>query len=220
MSNTAPSVVNPIPFDTCNAPGPVRPATLDYDIGLAIATVIVQRLEPFCVPGKIVVAGSIRRHRARVGDIDIVLMPKPGQEAALRARILEKCVQVSEGEHSLIANLFLPPSAGMPRAESCVQLDVWFTRPAVTDLAGTIPGNWGTVLLCRTGSMAHNIHICECAERVGLHWSPCIGLTRILNPKEVERGVPARYEIVASETEEAIFTALGIDFVPPEKRER
>jgi len=37
-----------------------------------IAKIIIGKLEPFCRPGHIVVAGSIRREKPVVNDVDII----------------------------------------------------------------------------------------------------------------------------------------------------
>ena len=66
--------------------------------------------------------------------------------------------------------------------------------------------NFGCLLLSRTGSVWHNIALCNRATRLGMHWNPYQGIYR--------DGV-----CIASATEEDIYAALELDFIPPTARE-
>lgn len=160
---------------------------------LKYADAIHASLAPFCA--KIEIAGSIRRARESVGDVDVVCLAHPGQDAALRARAKAKTTVVSEGPHSLVVTM-----------ANGVQIDLWFAQPQSADLLRVTPGTWGTVLLCRTGSREHNILICERARSAGMRWDPTRGLFR-------------GDALVASETEKEIFEALGLQWIPPALRE-
>jgi hypothetical protein len=167
-----------------------------------LSQIILEALRPMCE--RIEVAGSIRRGRPTVGDIDLVLLPKPGAREAIRARCLQRARLVSEGEQTLVCEMVLP--ARWQHPGGVLQLDLWFARPAEADLLGARPGNWGTLLLCRTGSKEHNIRLAQRAATRGLHWQPHQGLFR-------------GRELVAAETEESIFDALGLQWIPPGFRE-
>lgn len=166
---------------------------------IAIGLKISEQLAPMCE--KIEIAGSIRRARPEVGDLDLVILPQPGQLAAIKARCASKCAVVRDGEQNCIYRLTLSD-----RTE--FQIDVFFARPAVADLLNVAPGNFGTLLLCRTGSKEHNIFLVEHAKRCGLRWNPYRG---VINPAN---------EVIASETEADIFQALELPFIKPEERER
>jgi DNA polymerase/3'-5' exonuclease PolX len=75
-------------------------------------------------------------------------------------------------------------------------------------MLGVNPTNWGSVLLCRTGSVRHNLWLIKAAEHLGLKWKPHDGV------------LDAAGNIIASATEADIFAALHTDFVAPERRER
>jgi DNA polymerase (family 10) len=172
---------------------------MKYDQAHKLALAIQEQLAPFCEP--IEIAGSIRRARPEVNDLDLVLLPKPGQRETIKARCRQKCRVVTEGEQNCIYEL--------PLAEGRVwQLDLFFARPVIQDLLGSEPGNFGSLLLCRTGSKEHNIYLIEHAKRLGLIWQPYRGVI----------GTGGR--VLASESEAEIFTALDLAFIPPEKRER
>lgn len=160
-----------------------------------IATKIAASLAPLCE--KIEIAGSIRRARPLCGDIDLVILPRPGEQAAIKARCKQKCAVVIDGPQNCIY-----------RMGDDTQIDIFFARHPVKELLQTIPGNFGSLLLCRTGSKEHNIYLVEHAKRRGLQWKPYEGVFD-------EDGY-----CLASETEESIFDALNLGFVPPERRER
>jgi len=161
-----------------------------------MAEKIVAAMAPYCE--RIAVAGSIRRLRPMVGDIDIVVLPKPDQLRAFRLRCKQNATVVSDGDQNLILTL-----------KSGVQLDIWIASHAEKELLDTRPCNFGSLLLCRTGSIKHNIHLVQHAKSVGLVWNPYWGVF-----------APHGRRALASETEEDIFKALKLDFVPPERRER
>lgn len=161
-----------------------------------MAGAICREIAPYCYEGRVVVAGSIRRGREWCNDIDIVCMPK--DLPALRIRATQKARPLAGGDGLFSVEL---PNGG--------QVDFFFTRPETRDLAGVQPTNWGTVLLCRTGSKEHNIYVASTAADMGLHWNP-------------QRGVLSadKQTVLACETERDVLKALGMAYLEPERRER
>lgn len=166
---------------------------------IVLADKIREQLQPMC--DKIALAGSIRRSRPEVNDIDFVILPKPGQLQAIKQRCKQNCRAITDGDQNFICALRLSPGNEF-------QLDIFFARHPVKELLQIIPGNFGSLLLCRTGSKEHNIYLIEHAKRRGLTWNPYQGV------------FDSEGYCIASETEEAIFDALNLDPVPPERRER
>jgi hypothetical protein len=160
----------------------------------AIAETVKGILQPWC--DCIEVAGSIRRKRPIVHDIDIVLIPSnQGQLVYL----LQSLGKMKVGGSKIIR--IDPSKYGVP-------LDIYVATPDI----------WATLLLIRTGSKSHNIKLCARAKSIGmkLH-ADGSGLFRLaLNQTEYEN---ADDERVAGDSEESIFAALGLAYVPPEKRE-
>lgn len=159
-----------------------------------LAEKIAAELATYCA--LIAIAGSIRRRRETVGDIDLVCLPKVGG----KSQIVERCERSAKlekfGQQYVVFRL-----------ANGEQLDLWFAQARGGDLFAPEPCNWGMLLLARTGSVAHNLHLCTVAHARGLHFSP-------------HRGLERRGAVVASETEEEIFAALGLAYVEPERRER
>ncbi len=172
------------------------------DQAITAANQVKDLLAKYCE--KIEVAGSIRRQRPECNDIDLVCLPIPGQEAALRVRIGEKTKLIQSGEKILSTMLDWRPSAAHPDG---VRLDIYFAHAGIPDMIDPTPGNWGSVLLCRTGSKEHNAYLCKVAQDMGCKWEPA-------------RGIVCKGKVIASETEEDIFRALDLEFVNPEMRER
>jgi DNA polymerase (family 10) len=160
-----------------------------------LAEKIATELQPFC--SRLEIAGSIRRRRPEVRDIDLVCIPKG---YAGRGAILTRCVQVSrlikEGDQYVV---FMLPGG--------FQLDLWFAHEDIPNLLDVTPSNWGMLLLARTGSTEHNIWLARTAKVRGLHFNPHQGILR-------------GDQVIASRTEEEIFSVLGLPFIRPEARER
>ena len=167
---------------------------------MLLAEKIRDVLIPFCEPERCAIAGSIRRARPEVNDVDLVVQPRGLEAAAALRAVLRKCPVVKEGPHYMVVR----SKCGFP-------IDVWFAHGGTSDLLTSEPGNWGSLLLCRTGSKEHNIVLAQKARTMEMKWETSRGL--VLNPDT------ARAKVIASATEEEIFQCLGMEFVPPAFRE-
>jgi len=147
----------------------------------ALATRVIAVISPYCE--RVQVAGSVRRKRPEVHDIDIVLIPKSLHFASI--------VKALDPEKVLLQG---------------PKLTRLLVEGVQVDLCVATPETWGAILLIRTGSPEHNIRLCSIARSRGMKLSAA-------------RGVIKEGRVVASRTEEEIFQALGIDYVPPENRE-
>lgn len=152
---------------------------------------IAERLQPFCK--RLEIAGSIRRQRPFCGDIDIVA--EPSDEPALRARIVDGKEVIQNGPQNIHVRL-----------TNGLEIQVFLARPAARDLLAETPSNWGSLLLLRTGSKEHNIFMAQTARACFMEW-------------KVQEGLFKQGTLVASATEEEIFAALYMKFVPPQQRE-
>jgi DNA polymerase (family 10) len=166
--------------------------TMDLASAEQKAVKVVESLRVFC--GKIEIAGSIRRRRPEVGDIDLVIEPLPGKRRYIRDRCLSWAPRLLEdGQVNLLFEV------------KGVQIDIFFADEPGKDLFAE-PSNFGTLLICRTGSKDFNISLAARAKGRGLHWNPY-------------RGVVEHGSVIASATEEAVFKALGLAWIKPEDRE-
>lgn len=136
---------------------------------------------------QVAVAGSIRRRRETVGDIDVLVAAKP-HAGARASQAFERMPEVTR----VLAS---GPSKTM----------VTLANGLDADLRVVAPASWGAALLYFTGSKAHNIGLRRIAMARG--WK--------LN----EYGLLDGERTIASKTEQDIYAALGLAFVPPELRE-
>ena len=159
----------------------------------ALADRIVHCIEDLC--DRIQVAGSTRRRRPEVNDIDMVLIPQHMMWTSIVQRIKDQFkAKVVLGGQQLV-RMHVPQSLP-PVPELIVQVDLYRATYET----------WGTLLLIRTGSIDHNIMMCSRAQKMGMMLS-------------ASDGVIKDAKVIASRTEEEIFKALEMDFIPPEKRE-
>jgi DNA polymerase/3'-5' exonuclease PolX len=171
------------------------------------AAAVVEILTPHCE--RVVVVGSIRRRRPEVGDVDLIAIPKWIPQRDLFGRVTAEINPAAEaltlrgaergwsitvnGEETFRA------VSGSSKA-GYVQCDVWWTRAAY----------WPSVLVCRTGPVAHNIACADIAKGLGLHWRANFGLER------VEGGKLGLTPLVE---EEDFYRALRLPWIAPEARD-
>jgi DNA polymerase/3'-5' exonuclease PolX len=179
----------------------------------AKALEIAQALGPHCE--RLEVAGSIRRGKPRVKDIDLVVIPKMKSKGSL----FGSTCHVAETDFYEAARKFLfAMTAEGPRLLRGTALTECPNQIAV-DIYIATAESWATLLLIRTGSAEHNIWMCARARTCGgkLH-ADGSGLE-----------VPGQYDPIAQrtvnnqvlrpKTEEEIFKALGIPTPAPDQRE-
>lgn len=139
------------------------------------------------VPGvkQVVVAGSFRRFRETVGDLDL-LVTAGGKSPAMSR--LAKYDEVRE-----------------VRAQGSTRSTVILRSGIQVDVRVVPPESFGAALVYFTGSKSHNIALRQLGIRHGL--------------KINEYGVFRGKKPVAGETEESVYRAVGLPFIPPELRE-
>ena len=156
---------------------------------LATAAQYAEALRAFlqAVPGvqQVVVAGSFRRMRETVGDLDILVAAAPGSP------VMQRFTSYDE-----VAEVF---SAGETRASVLLKCGMQ------VDLRAVAQESYGAALHYFTGSKAHNIAIRRSAQQLGL--------------KINEYGVFRGQKRIAGDSEESVFRAVGLPFIPPELRE-
>lgn len=145
---------------------------------------LVDALRP--LSDRVAYAGSLRRMRETVGDVDILAAAASGEQAArimAAFRDLAPEVLVSGATKTSV------------RMDNGLQVDLRVVKPEA----------WGAALQYFTGSQAHNVAVREIAVRKGLKLS--------------EYGLFRGEDLIASETEEDVYRALGLDWIEPALRE-
>lgn len=153
-----------------------------------IANRVKQTLTPYC--DRIEIAGSIRRGKPTVHDIDVVIIPN--QQALLTINYALSRIGTIAKDGPKIKQL-------------------WYTENqtlASIDLYIATPLTWPTLLLIRTGSKENNIRLCALARRKGWHLKA-----------NGEGLLDQAGNRLAGDTEQSIYQALGIPYQEPEERD-
>ncbi|ELZ91824.1 DNA polymerase IV [Haloferax mucosum ATCC BAA-1512] len=146
--------------------------------------------------GRVEPAGSMRRWRETVGDID-VLAESDDAESVI--------------DHFLAwDHLGDTIEAGEQKASARV-------NAMRVDLRVIDPSEYGAALQYFTGSKDHNVHLRNIAIDRGLKMNE-YGMFDISDVDDPDGG-PHVGERIAGETEESMYEALGLPHVPPEMRE-
>jgi len=116
---------------------------MELEKAKAFASIVVKAVEPYC--DKIEVAGSVRRQRPIVNDIDLVVIPRDRRNFDLALMRI--------GNYKM---------SGMKIARvemDSIPLDIYFATPET----------FATLLLVRTGSKENNIRLATLAKKRGWH---------------------------------------------------
>jgi DNA polymerase (family 10) len=140
------------------------------------------------------IAGSIRRGRPTIGDVDILI------ESAEAAPIMDTFVKLPEVARVL----------GHGPTKSSVELH----NGLQVDVIVLPKERWGTALQYFSGSQAHNIRLREIAlqKRLSLN-------EHALSPTDEQGNIIEDAPKILCATEEEVYAAIGLPWIPPELRE-
>ena len=154
---------------------------------------IVNHLKDYPEVEKVTPAGSLRRGRETVGDLDILVTGKACCDNDTREKLIEHIIKlpglmeiIARGENKVSFRL----RGGM-------QVDVRLLPPE----------SYGAAMQYFTGSKAHNVALRQRALKMGYTLSE-YSLAKLDTEKPV-----------AGKTEEEIYAKLKLDYIPPELRE-
>ena len=169
-----------------------------YDEALKVAEEIVDWL--YIAYSKIIIAGSLRRKKAEVGDIEILVIPNWD----LGGEILETVIC------DLIVNMKLDyrlNKQGFKTYGKLNKLLVHCESGIPVDIFSTTGEKWATALVVRTGPKESNIRICMEARKLGVKFNAYgSGFSCPDGSKKV------------CHSEEDVFKTVGLPCQPPEER--
>jgi len=158
-----------------------------------VADKLVAHLSQVSGIDKITPAGSLRRGRDTIGDLDVLVTGEACVDDACRENLVEHLIRfpglmeiIAQGENKVSF-----------RQRNGMQVDVRLLPP----------DSFGAALQYFTGSKAHNVALRQRALKMGFTLSE-YSLARLDNEKPV-----------AGRTEEEIYAKLKLDYIPPELRE-
>ncbi|MGP1310204.1 MAG: DNA polymerase/3'-5' exonuclease PolX [Phycisphaerales bacterium] len=169
-------------------------------VALPTAETLRDRVRGFKGVERCEFAGSLRRGRDTIGDIDLLAAAKTANAAAIGKAFRE----LPEVEHVLAAG----------DTKSSVRVSVGGVKVQV-DLRVVEPSSFGAALLYFTGSKAHNVRLRERAQKRGLTLNEYGLFKDDGEPAPQNRGKKP----VASKEEADIYAALDGPAPPPELRE-
>jgi DNA polymerase (family 10) len=174
-------------------------------IGHALPVAEIFRDEIKKLPGvlDVQIAGSLRRGRETIGDVDLLCSVKNPS----------LCQSVADAFVALPAVARIigqGPSKSSIVTASGVQVDLRILPEE----------NFGAALLYFTGSKDHNVKIRGLAQKKKMTLNEW-GLYNLADYEKTEKEIAQAPTLkpLASRTEEEIYAKLGLDFIPPELRE-
>ncbi|HEV7220868.1 MAG TPA: DNA polymerase/3'-5' exonuclease PolX [Terriglobales bacterium] len=154
---------------------------------------IVEHLQDYPGVEKVTPAGSLRRGRETVGDLDILVTGPACCDDSEREKLIEHVIKLP-GLMEIIA-----------RGENKVSFRL--RGGMQVDIRLLPPDSFGAAMQYFTGSKAHNVALRQRALKMGYTLSE-YSLARLGDET-----------VVAGKTEEEIYAALQLDFIPPALRE-
>jgi len=163
------------------------------DVAEREAGKITDHLRNYSGVEKVTYAGSLRRGRDTVGDLDILVTGNACCDNTAREQLIEHIIKlpglmeiIARGENKVSFRL----RGGM-------QVDVRLLPPE----------SYGAAMQYFTGSKAHNVALRQRALKMGYTLSE-------YSLAKLDSGEP-----LAGKTEEEIYSKLNLDYIPPELRE-
>lgn len=157
---------------------------------LPIAESLVRTLERSKLCDRVEIAGSIRRRKETIGDIDLLVTseyPKRVMDLFCTSPVVDRVI-----------------------AKGPTKANVLLKAGIEADLRVLDPDVFGAAFYYFTGSKTHNIRTRTIAIKKGL----------TISEYGVHRGTKERKgKLIACRTEEDVFRAIGLPYIPPEIRE-
>lgn len=141
------------------------------------------------------IAGSLRRYRETIGDIDIIASANPAEVSAI--------FDAFTGHDLVVEILGRGDTKSSVRTENGRQVDLRIVKPE----------EYPAALMYFTGSKEHNIVMRQRARERGMALNE-YGLFKLNDDKETDFDLP-----VATASESDIYQKLDLHFVPPAHRE-
>ena len=157
------------------------------------AEALAEHLAKFRGIEKVTPAGSLRRGRETVGDLDLLVTGKACETEPSRQQVME--------------HILLFPGLTDVIARGDNKISFHLRNHMQVDVRLLAAESFGAALVYFTGSKSHNILLRQRALKMGFTLNE-YGLVRLDDEKRV-----------ASKTEEDIYATLKVDYIPPELRE-
>jgi len=179
-----------------------------WDQAYTVAAIIAQELRPACL--RVQIAGSLRRHKPDVGDVEILYIPKTEDEndpsdlfrsmevnlAEIRIEGMERAGTLEKRKNKIGAVTYGPLNKLMRHIGTGIPVDLFSATEE----------NWYNYLVCRTGPADSNVRICQAAQCKGWKWNP------------YGEGFSRGGETRRMESEREVFAFVGLPYREPGRR--
>ncbi|TVP58358.1 MAG: DNA polymerase/3'-5' exonuclease PolX [Gemmatimonadales bacterium] len=163
---------------------------------------LLEHLEEAPELERLEVAGSYRRGKETVGDLDLLALCDGGEDD--RQALMDRFTGYSEVDRVEMSGA----TRGSVVLRSGLPIDLRILGRS----------DYGAALHYFTGSKEHNVELRKRAQRRGLKVSE-YGVFRVPEGTDADRMEPGEGERVAGETEEEVFAAVDLPWIPPALRE-
>ena len=169
---------------------------IPYPVALEIAQTLTARLMPYCE--RIAIAGSVRREKPEIGDIEIVAIPRKAYDF----------FGFETGDHALNSvewsefGKLIKNGSKYKQIElhEGINLDLFIVTP---------PAQWGVQLMIRTGSADFSHRLVTSRQFGGLMPS---------NYKVKDGAIWSSNHVIETPEEEDVFNLIGVPFIEPALR--
>ena len=191
-----------------NQPANTTKAKWPRAAAIEVARELCAILEP--VTERLIVAGSLRRRKAEVGDVEILFVPKVEKQKVDLLRV----AFVSLADMAIDRML---RDGTLAKRQSKIGTVAWGDKNKLAVHRSGVPVDlfvadaacWYNYLVCRTGPADSNTRIATRAQMKGYKWNPYgRGFTHL-----------GTGTVVPMESEEAVFEFVGLPYLPPHERQ-
>lgn len=174
---------------------------------LEVARELCTRLKPFCE--KLIVAGSLRRRKQEVGDVEILYISRTEARPVDMFTIGTVNLADEEIERMLEDGMLTKRASKIGGTAWGEKNKLALHRSGMpVDLFRTVPDAWFNYLVCRTGPADSNTRIATEAKRLGYRWNPYgAGFTHLTDGT-----------VTPMHSEAAVFEFVGLPHAEPWER--
>ena len=204
-------------------------ATAKVRFPFAVAWTIAEELRETLAPAseRIVIAGSLRRRKPDVGDIELLYIPRvvplrdpddmfadrTANLADLVIRYLESVGALERRKNVNGSEMFGPKNKLMRHVRSGINVDLFAATPE----------NWFNYLVCRTGPAESNMRIATAAQARGWKWNPYgagFSVAAVSDRRDADDGRRSETAatVLAVHSERAVFEFAGLEYREPWER--
>lgn len=158
---------------------------------MILAELLVKKMTPYCE--RVAIAGSVRRRKPEVGDVELVYIPKEGVDPVAEldrmGLVVKRLNKLGRPTYGKLNKLMVHPGARIP-----------------VDFFATTADIWGMTMFVRTGPAEWNVKAFKRLKELGMRGYPYKGVTKA-------------GRMIQCRDEETMFKLLRWPMRSPERRQ-